>query len=219
MKKNQDCLYDSWFSLTEEEREERRQLIKEREEEIKKVNRFNEDLNIKKQVLKHNMKCALFEEVIPVLIEILDKYENKPIGEKTKDKIYEEFKQRTGCGMYFKEYPCSDYICFYPLTDGFRKFYDLDITLYFKFKVDEKINNEIFVENRLKKIEIENIYCKFNKDSYIEDIKKYIRDYKKLYNNVLKAQTKLKEELKSYDKLLIEGLEELDANSNMRNKY
>ena len=66
-----------------------------REEETR-----NNEIKMKIEILKENAKQALFAETIGAICEIWNKYENKPHGEKTAQKIRDEIKAATGCRVY-----------------------------------------------------------------------------------------------------------------------
>lgn len=50
--------------------------------------------------LKDNAKVALYNDCKEALKEVLTKYNGKPYGEKTRDKIREELKELTGCYIW-----------------------------------------------------------------------------------------------------------------------
>ena len=58
------------------------------------------NLKITRYILKNNAKIALFNEVIPIALKILKKYNGKPYGEKTRQKICDEVKEKTNCRFY-----------------------------------------------------------------------------------------------------------------------
>lgn len=51
--------------------------------------------------IRDNIKIALYHETITVIKEVLKKYDGKPYGEKTKEKIRNEIKAATGCSVWF----------------------------------------------------------------------------------------------------------------------
>lgn len=58
------------------------------------------NLKIIMKILKNNARVALFYDVLPVALEILAKYSGKPYGEKTRQKISDEVKEKTNCRFY-----------------------------------------------------------------------------------------------------------------------
>ena len=205
--------------------EERAIYHKKRElynSEVMEIKKYNEDLEIKKAVIKHNLKCVMYENVKPVLVELINKYHGKPFGEITTEKFKQEFKEKTGYAMYFdKNFQYSDSIKVYLLNDKGYKSYIIDnITINFDFFQDDSKDTKIFNDsNRLKEVSPENLSCIYNKNEYIEDIKKYIRDYKKAYKKAQEAQEKLRKSLSEYREIKVEGLESLAESRTIYPKY
>lgn len=58
---------------------------------------------LRAEILRENLKAAIFETLKPIIWETLKKYDGKPYGEKTRDKIAEETKAACGYRVYFAE--------------------------------------------------------------------------------------------------------------------
>ena len=74
-------------------------------------------------ILKNNYNHRLAADVLPALVEVLKKYNGKKYGEKTQEKMREEFKAMTGCGLYLKRYlfsQQSNNAHIYEMRDGYR---------------------------------------------------------------------------------------------------
>lgn len=74
-------------------------------------------------ILRNNYAYRLAAEVLPALVEVLKKYNGKKYGEKTKEKIGEEFKAMTGCGLWLERYVFSqkcNHAHIYEMRDGYR---------------------------------------------------------------------------------------------------
>lgn len=72
---------------------EKLQALKIEYENEHKQNTFN---RLKLEILKDNLAQIIFHENIAKICEIWNKYEGKPYGEKTKEKITSEIEQATG---------------------------------------------------------------------------------------------------------------------------
>lgn len=59
--------------------------------------------------IRDNIKIALYYEVAATVKAILNKYDGKPYGEKTKDKIRNEIKTATGCVVWFEKQAINIY--------------------------------------------------------------------------------------------------------------
>lgn len=87
------------LTLTEAERKHNDEItarIADREQENKRD-------KLRAEILRENLKAAIFETLQPVIWETLKKYNGKPYGDKTRDKIAEETKTACGFRVYFGE--------------------------------------------------------------------------------------------------------------------
>lgn len=75
---------------------ERHEKMKTVENDIIRLEEKKKDLQITIKILNSNAKIALFNEVMPKVLEVLAKYKNKPYGPKTEKKIKDEIKEKTG---------------------------------------------------------------------------------------------------------------------------
>lgn len=86
-------------TLTEAERKRNDEItarIAEREQKNKRD-------KLRAEILRENLKAAIFETLKPIIWETLKKYNGKPYGDKTRDKIAEETKAACGYRVYFAE--------------------------------------------------------------------------------------------------------------------
>lgn len=74
-------------------------------------------------ILKNNYNHRLAADVLPALVEVLKKYNGKKYGEKTQEKMREEFKAMTGCGFYLERFSFSqkcNNAHIYEMRDGYK---------------------------------------------------------------------------------------------------
>lgn len=69
------------------ERHEKRKTV---ENELVRLEEKKKDLQITIKILNSNAKIALYSETLPIVLEVLAKYKNKPYGPKTEEKILEK---------------------------------------------------------------------------------------------------------------------------------
>ena len=81
----------------------RHEKIKNVENELLRLEEKKKDLQITIKILNSNAKIALYNEVLPIVLELLAKYKNKPYGPKTEKKIKDEIKEKTNCSFYINE--------------------------------------------------------------------------------------------------------------------
>ena len=79
---------------------ERHEKMRNVENELMSLEEKKKDLQITIKILNSNAKIALYNEVFPVVLEVLEKYKNKPYGPKTEQKIRDEINEKTNCGFY-----------------------------------------------------------------------------------------------------------------------
>ena len=139
------------------------------------------------RILKDNARRAFFAESLPVILEILKKYEGKPIGEKTEQKIAAEAEEKIGHRIYL---------------DGQNEAYGTGkITISwgdYRFKWEDfqislkNGNNKMFNGNKLVVYPIEEYYL-CNCAEYVEDPEAHA-------DNILAAYENLKQMEREFDK-------------------
>ena len=145
-----------------------KEILQKRLEEVKKAN-------------------ELFDKVYDVLI----KYNNKKIGEKTKDKINEELKEKYSCCCYLTD----DIIKIVPLKNG------LSYSAYYKFT--NKVYKKLWLYSEKSKgfifqlEEKENYYLLTKLTNLInKDLDQYIEELETNYNETKKLDKELEEKIK-----------------------
>lgn len=101
---------------TTEEKETARAAFQAACDRLSEETKRNNDIKIKIEILKENAKQALFSEYIGTICEIWNKYENKPHGEKTAQKIRDEITSATGHRVYIGNKWGDAHITIYPGT-------------------------------------------------------------------------------------------------------
>lgn len=154
------------------------------------------------KVLCNNSRRALFDEIFAKVLNILGKYSNKPIGEKTKDKLRAETKEALNCSIWFEQH----YIHIVMLDDrGYSKGGDgNNITIS-----TTNYNNAILDNNRLKVYSIEEYYLCETRD-YIDNIDEYLQVLSELKRKAGEAQKNLESLCSEYNALAVDGVAYLD---------
>ena len=153
---------------------------------------YNDNITIKIQILKDNAKQALFHEIIGTICDIWNKYEGKPHGEKTAQKIRDEIKSATGYSVYIG-----------------NRYDDAHITVYTRacvsdFDIAPIWNGEkqpaLDCNNKIIKMNPENMrlwYC----GAYVENIDEHITALHEAHAAAIAAQKALEEACSTYNKL------------------
>ena len=154
-----------------------------REEIIRKIEHDNERIKI-------------YNKVMPTVLEILKKYNNKPYGEKTRQKISNELKATCNCALYLSNDYHED-ISIVPLNNegytNFRFSYN-DFKIYVKYPKRDKIrplskDNKINAEFSLE-------------DFYLADCNYYIENPVEHADKILQSFAALQEEYKKFENSL-----------------
>lgn len=183
-------IYDAPDFITKKE------IRKEHADELKKIEQKRIDLNITIKMLRNNAKRALFVETVPVIIATLEKYKNKPYGEKTRDKISDEIKTATGCRCYIKNSYGDSEINIYPAI------YSHEIKIYTKdFKI---LNNE----NKIQVPTAENLKLYYINE-YIENIPAAIKTMKSAYKKAVEKQKELEKICDEFNHYAVDGIDRI----------
>lgn len=164
--------------------------------EIIKTSEKVQDLKITIKMLTNNAKRALFVETVPAIIATLEKYKNKPYGEKTRDKISDEIKTATGCRCYIKDSYSDSEIKIYPAI------YSHEIKIYTK---DFKILND---ENKIQVPTAENLKLYYINE-YIENIPAAIKAMKSTYKKAVEKQKELEKICDEFNAYAVDGIDRI----------
>ena len=183
---------------------ERYEAKKNAENDMIKASEEKKDLQITIKILKSNAKIALFNEVIPVALEVLKKYAGKPYGEKTKEKISDEIKEKTNCRFYITSRWDSYSFDIYPM-DGFGN--DYNITCGSKYTNGER--KPLLIDNKIQLITFDEIELYYISREYVEDIPQRIEDLKTAYAGAVAKQEELKAACDRFNALAVGDIENI----------
>lgn len=174
------------------------EIKKDHHEEMKKTSEKINDLKITIKLLKNNARIALFNELVPVITEVLNEYNGKPYGEKTRNKISEEIKTRTGCRAYITgKYYGSDEITIYTGLN------DYNISLGYPGNSELKF----LIDNKIQAVEPEQLQLYYIKRDYFEDIPEAIKEMKKAYNKAVEKQKELEILCDAFNHFAVDGID------------
>lgn len=201
-KEHENKLINSYMSVSGLiERHEARKAV---ETEMTKNAERIKNLEITLKILKNNAKVALFYDVLPVALEVLAKYSGKPYGEKTRQKISDEVKEKTNCRFYistryglhsFEVYPVdafgNDYniICGTEYTNGNKK--------------------PLLVDNKIQLVTFEEIALYYISRDYVKDIHHRVEKLKEIYNQAVEKQEELEALCSKYNTLAVGDIENI----------
>ncbi len=183
-KKNLDVLIDTYSSI--KDIKEKVKQHKAVEKDMVKLNEKIKDLTITIKILNSNAKIALFNEVMPQVLEVLAKYKNKPYGPKTEKKIKDEIKEKTNCSFYISTRYNSQEYNIIPLNFS-NKNYNIECGS----KCIDGKQKKLLDENKIQVLEFSDITLYYTSKEYIDDIPKRIEQLKKLYTAAIEKQKEL----------------------------
>ena len=177
---------------------ERYEAKKNAENDMIKASEEKKDLQITLKILKSNAKIALFNEVIPVALEVLKKYAGKPYGEKTKEKISDEIKEKTNYRFYITSRWDSYSFDIYPMV-GFGN--DYNITCGSKYTNGER--KPLLIDNKIQLITFDEIELYYISREYVADISQRIENLKTAYAEAVIKQEELQTACDNFNMLAV----------------
>ncbi len=189
------------------ERHEKRKIV---ENDIVRLEEKKKDLQITIKILNSNAKIALFNEVMPVVLEVLTKYKNKPYGPRTEEKIKDEIKEKTKCGFYIsKRYSSQEYHIF-PLEFHCNTY---DIVCGTKY-IDGK-QKKLLDDNKIQVPELSDLTIYYDSKEYIENIPKRIKELKRLYKKAYEKQQELEKICSEYNSIAVGNIKNIYKDKNI----
>lgn len=189
---------------------ERHQARKAIENEMNENSQRKKDLEITRKILKNNAKVALFNDVLPVALEILKKYSGKPYGEKTRDKIAEEVKAATNCRFYISSRYGSHSFEVYPV-DAFGN--DYNISCGTEYTDGNK--KPLLLDNKIQLVTFDEIALYYISREYVEDIPEHIKELKTLYREAVAKQKELETVCNKYNALAVGDIQHIYKDKNI----
>ena len=177
---------------------DRHNALKYAENKIVRLSEKRKDLEITRKILKSNARVALFHEVMPVALEVLSKYKGKPYGDKTRTKIAEEIKEKTGCRFYIGTSYSQNTYDIYPAS-GFGN--DYNITAGTNYTNGTQA--PLLIDNKIQIVPFEELHLYYISCEYVEDIPARVEELKQLYKKAVEIQEQLEAVCSQYNSLAV----------------
>lgn len=172
--------------------------------ELVRLEEKKKDLQITIKILNSNAKIALFNEVMPQVLEVLTKYKNKPYGPKTEQKIKDEIKEKTNCSFYISTGYSSQEYHIIPLEFS-NDIYNIECGAKY---IDGK-QKKLLDENKIQALEFDDITLYYASKEYIENISKRIKELKKLYTLAVEKQKELEKACSEFNSLAVGSIKHI----------
>lgn len=192
--------YRKFDGLTLKEKVQKKKAEEEKVhlEKIAKFEKTITDKKLKIKLLENNAKISLYHEVMPTALEVYEKYKGKPYGEKTKEKIRAEIKEKTNCNVYMDESTFS----IYPLHNSY---YDIKCGTRY---VDGK-QKFLLIDNKIQCVDMSDLQLYYINSTYFDDLDSTILEMKKLHAEAQKKQEELIKICSEFNKLSVNGISDL----------
>lgn len=161
------------------------------------------DLNTKILILKNNYRIALFDETMPAVVAVLNKYNGKPYGEKTRAKIRDEIKDAAGVYFYIN---CRSWCDELVISDEYLRYNS-------QLEIHTSNDEHILINNRINAAALENL--SMNYDVFIDDPAARVQALKAAYNAARDAQRTLEKKCSEYNNLTVYGVESIYAEKHL----
>lgn len=188
---------------------ERREKMKTVENELLRLEEKKEDLQITIKILNSNARIALFNETMPIVLEVLAKYKNKPCGPKTEQKIKDEIKDKTGCGFYISARYTQEYHII-PL-----EFSNNDYNIECGPKCIDGKQKKLLIDNKIQVPELKDLTIYYSSKEYIDNIQKRIKDLKRLHKKAYEKQQELAAICSEYNNLCVGNIKNIYKDKNI----
>ena len=152
-----------------------------------------EPLNIELKIRHDNLRRMIYNATLLAVLDILKKWDGKPYGEKTKQKISDEMKTRFNCALYLSN-QYGGKIDLIPLNgEGYTNYnfkYD-DFDIYTRYKDGQQIH--VLNSNRINGAITAN-------DIYLSDCPAIVADPAARAAEILAAFTELKRKQDQFER-------------------
>lgn len=201
-KEKLDQLIDTYSSI--KDIKEKVKQHKAVEKDMCKLNEEIKDLTITIKILNSNAKIALFNEVLPIVLEVLAKYKNKPYGPKTEEKIRDEIKEKINCSFYISDRYNSQEYHIIPL-----EFSNNDYNIECGPKYMDGKQKKLLDENKIQVLEFNDLTIYYSSKEYIDNIPKRIKELKRLYKKAYEKQQELDVLCSEYNSLAVGNIKNI----------
>lgn len=188
----------------------RHEKMKAVENDIVKLEEKKEDLQITIKILNSNAKIALYNETMPVVLEVLAKYKNKSYSPKTEQKIRDEIKEKTKCNFYISVRYSSQEYHIIPL-----EFSNNDYNIECGTKYIEGKQKKLLDDNKIQVPELNDLALFYTSKEYIDNIPKRIKELKRLYKKAYEKQQELEAICSDYNDLAVGDIKNIYKDKNI----
>ena len=166
---------------------------------VEKANRMNtaeQRCEIKGYYLRNNAKIALFNEVLPVFVETINRFKGKRYGEKTRLKISDEIQSKCGCRCFI-ETSYHEKIMVYG-----RNCHDVD----FSGKYENGEQKKVLIDNVIQEVSVDDFSLDYINQTYYENIDEHLERLEDIREQVNELHAKIKVLIDEYNNGVVDGV-------------
>lgn len=189
---------------------ERHEKRKDVENDLVRLEEKKKDLQITIKILNSNAKIALFNEAMPIVLEVLTKYKNKPYGPKTEEKIKDEIKEKTNCSFYISTRYSSQSYHIIPL-----EFSNNNYNIECGTKCIDGKQKKLLDENKIQVLNFNDLTLYYTSKEYIDNIPKRIKELKRLYKKAYEKQQELAVICSEYNNIAVGNIKNIYKDKNI----
>lgn len=167
-----------------------------------------EPLNIELKIRHDNLRRMIYDATLPAVLDILKKWNGKPYGEKTKQKISDEMKTRFNCALYLSN-TYGGKIDLVPLNgEGYTNYnfkYD-EFDIFTRYNKDGQ-QTHVLNANRINgEITADDIYLS-NCPAIVADPAARAAEILTAFTELKRKQDQFEQEITQFNSLLPSGIE------------
>ena len=183
---------------------DRHNARKANEADIMKNTENIQRLELTRKILRNNAKIALFNEVLPVALEVLAKYAGKPYGDKTREKISNEVEAAANCRFYISSRWSSQSYEIYPVDESGN---DYNISCGTDYTDGSK--KPLLIDNKIQLITFDEIGLYYIAREYVVDIPQRVEAIKAAHADAVAKQEELKAACSRFNALAVGDIDHL----------
>lgn len=189
--------------------------INDIEQDIQQRSAENRKLLLSFKILVNNAKITLFRETMPIIVETLNCYAGKPYGEKTKKKINDEIRAKTGCNCHIRCSYATQSLEIYPINHS-----NCDISKYCNCNISVSVKDHnnlqpLLVENKIQEITVDEMELWYVSDEFVDNVSQRVDDILAVFEQMMKTKQKLETLCDKYNKLAVGDTRHFTANDRL----
>ena len=168
------------------------------------------NLQITIKILKNNAKIALFNEVLPVALEVLKKYSGKPYGEKTRQKINDEVRAATNCSFYIDSRYGSQSFEVYPVNS-----FGNDYNISCGTEYTDGSKKPLLIDNKIQLVTFDEIGIYYIAREYVADLPQRVEAIKAAHLEAVAKQDELRAACSRFNSLAVGDIDRIYYDKNI----